>query len=80
MIEIRMACGEHAGNVRKINHVRFDRDGFEYKLEYDSPWVIISRRRFGERKYSYFSRVNVKNCWKFDEVMEKVEVKIDEGF
>ena len=82
MIEIKRKVREHAGNVRKIKQIRFEQGLFEYRLEYDSPWVLIKRRESGgnrSKRYSYFSRVKVDNCWSFSDVMKKVEDKLNEG-
>ena len=74
MIETNVAG--RGGNVRKINRTRFVIGDFEYMLSYDPPWVLISRREVGKRRYGYYSRVDVTNCWKYSEVLDRVEEKL----
>ena len=67
-------------NIRKVNGVRFTRDGYEYRLKYMggfASYVAIDRRRVGTRNFKYYGGVSAVHCWTVGDVMKLVEKEVD---
>ena len=66
-------------NLRKINDVRIEHDGYEYRVTYRGgfgSYVAIDRREIGKRNFKYFGGVGAYNCWNVDQVLQLVTAKI----
>lgn len=62
--------------IRKIDGVRFEHKGFEYRLTYEggfAAFVRIDRRQVGKRNFKYYNGFGAYNYWKAEQVMEKVK-------
>lgn len=62
--------------ISKINGVRFDYEGFEYRLTYEggfTAFVRIDRRQIDKHNFKYFKGFGAYNCWNIEEVFEKIK-------
>lgn len=73
--------GAQERNLRKVNGVRFEYNGYEYRVTYRggfAAYVAIDRRKIGTRNFKYFSGVGGYNCWTAGQVLDLVMEKVRE--
>lgn len=62
--------------IRKIDGVRFEHKGFEYRLVYEggfAAFIRIDRRQIGKRNFKYFKGFGAYNCWNAEEAFERIK-------
>lgn len=75
----KIILGLQNRNIRKVNGVRFVRDGYEYRITYFggfAAYVGIDRRQLGKRNFKYFGGVSASDCWNVGQVMDKINLEV----
>lgn len=68
--------GAQERRISKINGIRFEYEGFEYRLTYEggfAAFVRIDRRQIGKRNFKYFSGFGAYDCLNAEEAFEKIK-------
>lgn len=66
--------GTQQRNLRKVNNIRIEHNGYEYRITYVGgfgAYVAIDRREIGKRNFKYFGGIGAYNCWTADQVLTK---------
>lgn len=72
----KVFVGAQERRIRKIDGVRFDHKGFEYRLTYEggfAAFVRIDRRQIDKRNFKYFSGFGAYDCLSVEEAFEKIK-------
>ena len=67
-------------NIRRINGVRFFRNGYEYRLTYKggfANYVAIDRRQNGKRNFQYYGGIGAYHCMNAVQAYELVLNEIE---
>jgi len=71
--------GAQEKKISKVNNMRFEHDGYEYKVVYEggfTAFVAIYRRPVGKRNFKYFGGVAVFDCMSVGEAVDKIMRRI----
>lgn len=59
-------------SLRKVNGIKFEHNGFEYRLTYEggfAAFIRIDRRAVGKRNFKYYSGFGGYNCLDCEDVL-----------
>ena len=67
--------GTQERNIRKVDNVRIEYEGYEYRITYRggfAAYVGIDRKQIGKRNFLFFGGVGAYDCWTAGQVLDKV--------
>ena len=72
--------GQQEKNLRKVNNLRFIKNGYEYKIVYEggfADFIGIYRREIGKRNFKFFHGIGGYKFWNLNQVMKEIEKMVE---